>query len=387
MAEAHVPDRAETRMPAPSLSVLHVIESPSWTGAMAQTFALCAGLVRRGHRVTLATTPGSILEARAREAGLDVVTLNLNSELNPVTIARLVGLVVARSVDVVHAHRAHAHSLALIAAALTGRPFVVSRRVSFRPKDNAGSRLKYRSRAVSRVVAVSQAVRDVLVRYGVPSERVVVVYSGSDPSVYRAGLDGSRVRREFGIPDDAPLVGKVANFYRRWKGHDTFLAAAARVRAASPGARFLLAGHLTDGESMRGMVDAAGLAGSVALAGYRPDVPEVLAALSVSVNCPKAGEGLSGAVRESLAAGVPVVATDVGGNRELVLDGRTGLLVPPDDPDALAAAILRLLGDRAFAAGLAAAGARFVRERLTEDRMVEETERVYRDVLRERGRG
>jgi glycosyltransferase involved in cell wall biosynthesis len=138
---------------------------------------------------------------------------------------------------------------------------------------------------------------------------------------------------------------------------------------------------------MRAMVEAAGLAGSVALAGYRSDVPEVLAALSVSVNCPRAGEGLSGAVRESLAAGVPVVATDVGGNGELVEDGRTGLLVPPDDPDALAAAVLRLLADRPFAAGLAAAGARFVRERLTEDRMVGETERVYREVLLDRGRG
>ena len=369
------------------LSILHVIESPSWTGAMAQTFALCEGLVRRGHRVTLATTPGSILEARAREAGLDVVTLNLTSELNPVTVARLAGLVISRSVDVVHAHRAHAHSLALAAAALTGRPLVVARRVSFRPKDNVGSRFKYRSRAVSRVVAVSEAVRDVLVGYGVPADRVAVVYSGSDPSVYRAGLDGARVRREFSIPDDAPLVGKVANFYRRWKGHDTFLAAAARVRAAAPGTRFLLAGHLTDGPAMRAMVEAAGLAGSVALAGYRSDVPEVLAALSVSVNCPRAGEGLSGAVRESLAAGVPVVATDVGGNGELVEDGRTGLLVPPDDPDALAAAVLRLLADRPFAAGLAAAGARFVRERLTEDRMVGETERVYREVLLDRGRG
>ncbi len=117
---------------------------------------------------------------------------------------------------------------------------------------------------------------------------------------------------------------------------------------------------------------------------YRSDVPDVLAALSVSVNSPRAGEGLSGAVRESLAAGVPVVATDVGGNRELVLDGETGLLVPPEDPAALATAIRRLLDDRALATRLAANGARFVRERLTVERMVEETERVYREVLSER---
>ncbi len=199
--------------------------------------------------------------------------------------------------------------------------------------------------------------------------------------MYRAGRDGERVRRELGIPADAPLVGKVANFYRGWKGHDTFLAAAAMVLERRPRVRFLLVGHETDNAKMRAMVERAGLADRVALAGYRSDVPDVLAALDVSVNSPRAGEGLSGAVRESLAAGLPVVATDVGGNRELVLDGETGLLVSPENPAALAAAIGRLLDDRALAARLAANGARFVRERLTVERMVEETERVYREVL------
>ena len=264
--------------------------------------------------------------------GIDVVPMDLRSELNPLVIGRLAWLVLTRSVDIVHAHRAHAHSLGLLAAAVTRRPFVLSRRVSFRPKDNVGSRLKYRSRAVARIVAVSRAVKDVLVDFGVPTNRIDVVYSGSDPSVYRAGRDGGRVRRELGIAEDAALVGKVANFYRGWKGHDTFLAAASEVLEREPRARFLLVGHETDGAKMRAMVEQAGLAGSVSLAGYRTDVPDVLAALDVSVNSPRAGEGLSGAVRESLAAGVPVVATDVGGNRELVVDGETGLLVPARGP-------------------------------------------------------
>ena len=114
---------------------------------------------------------------------------------------------------------------------------------------------------------------------------------------------------------------------------------------------------------------------------------EILAALDVSVNSPRAGEGLSGAVRESLAVGRPVVATDVGGNRELVRDGETGLLVPADDHAALADAIWRLLEDRELASTLAAAGARYVRESLTVDRMVDGTEALYRRILAERPRG
>ena len=368
------------------LSVLEIIESPSWTGAMAQTLALSVGLARRGHRVTLATSPGSILESRAREARLDVIPMDLRSELNPVVIGRLVGLIVSRSVDIVHAHRAHAHSVGLIAAALTGRPFVVSRRVAHRPKDNIGSWVKYRSRFVTRIVAISRAVKDVLVEFGVDPARVEVVYSGTDPSKYRPGLDRDRVRRELDVPDGAPLVAKIANFYPGWKGHDVFLAAARLVLDRAPDARFLLVGKSTDSEVMRAAVDAAGLAGRVIMAGYRSDIPDVLAAIDVLANSPRAREGLSVAILETLAAGRPVVATRVGGIPEIVRDGETGLLVPPEDPAALAEAVLTLIADRDLAARLGAAGARLVREGFTFDTMVEGNERVYLDVLSKRRR-
>ena len=363
------------------LSVLHVIESPSWTGAMAQTFELVLGLRERGHRVTLATTRGSILFERALEAGVDTIPVETRSELNPVAIARLSQLVWSRRVDVIHAHRAHAHSLGLLTALATGRCFVVSRRVSFRPKDNFGSRVKYRNSFVTKIIAVSEAVKDVLVDYGVEADRVEVIYSGSDPARYRTGIDGRPVREEFGIPADAVLVGKIANFYHGWKGHDTFLEAAATLAADRPELRFLLAGHRTDSDKMTAMVERFGLTGRVTQAGYRTDIPEVISALDISVNTPRAGEGLSGAVRESLAVGRPVVATDVGGNRELVRDGETGLLIQPVDPDALASALARLLDDRELASRLADEGARFVRENLSVERMVTETESLYYRIL------
>jgi glycosyltransferase involved in cell wall biosynthesis len=367
-----------------SMNALQIIESPSWTGAMSQTHELCMGLARRGHRVTLVTTPGSILESRAREAGIDVIPMNLGSELNPIAISKLVRLIVLRSIDLVHAHRAHAHSLGLIAAALTRRPFVISRRVAHRPNDNVGSRIKYTSRAVTRIVAVSRAVKDVLVDYGVDPARVDVVYDGTDPSRYRAGLDRARVRRELGVPDEVPLVGKVANFYVGWKGHDTFLEAAKAVLRALPDTRFVLVGKSTDSETMRSWVAAAGLSERVILAGYRTDIPDVLAAIDVLANCPRAREGLSVAILEALAAGRPVVATRVGGIPEIVRDGETGLLVPPEDPAALAQAVVRMLSDPALASRLGSNGARLVREHFTLDSMVEGNERVYREILSER---
>ena len=376
-------ERGETRAGEP-LTVLHVIEAPLWTGAVAQTLETVLGLRRRGHSVTLVTTPGSILWERARERSLDVVGMNLRSELNPAAVARLSRVILNRRVDIVHAHRAHAHSVGLAAAWLTRRPFVVSRRTALRPRDNFGSRLKYRSRAVTRIVAVSQAVSRVLVDYGVGLDRISVIYSGVDP-----GLFGPRGRRpdlwaELGLPAGAPVVGKVANAYGRSKGLVTFLEAARAVASRTPDVRFLLVGKGTDSEKMRAAVNSLGLQRVVVLAGYRSDVPDVLASLDMLVNCPTAREGLSMAVLEAMATGLPVIGTDVGGIPELVRDGETGLLVPPGDPGALAAAVLRLLSDPALAGRLAGSGLRFVRENLTVERMVVETEGLYRELLSSR---
>jgi glycosyltransferase involved in cell wall biosynthesis len=297
-----------------------------------------------------------------------------------VAIGRLVGAIVGRRVDIVNAHGAHAHSLGLLAATATARPFVLTRRVSFRPRDNAGSRLKYRSRAVTRVIAVSGAIRDVLADYGVEQDRIDVVYSGTDPSIFE-GADGASVRRELGIGEGAVVVGKLANRYHSWKGHDTFVEAARLVTDERKDVVFVAVGQRTDDERMRELVRRAGVEPHVVMGGYRTDVPAVLSSFDISVNASRAGEGLSGAVRESLAAGLPVVATDVGGNREIVRDGETGRLVPPGDARALAAAVLDLLRDPEAARRLGEAGAALVRERFTVDHMVEGTIRVYERAL------
>lgn len=365
------------------MRVLQVQECPSWGGGSVQLLALSQGLRRRGHEAHIATEPGGELWRRADACGLPVVGIQTRSELNPVAIGRLVAAITGRGIDLVNAHGAHAHSLGLIAASLTGRPFVLSRRVSFLPKDNLGSRIKYRSRAVSRIIAVSRAVRDVLVRYGVEPDRIDVVYSGTDPLLYDR-TDGERVRRELGVASAAPLVGMVANRYHRWKGHDVFVEAAAKVLAKRRDVVFLAVGERTDDERMRGMVEEAGVAGSFVLAGRRTDIPDVLAALDVSVSASRGGEGLSGAVRESLMAGRPVVASDVGGNREIIEDGATGRLVPPDDADAMASAVLDILGDPQGAAGMARSGAELAHREFTVEAMVEKTIRVYERALRPR---
>jgi glycosyltransferase involved in cell wall biosynthesis len=177
------------------------------------------------------------------------------------------------------------------------------------------------------------------------------------------------------LQKDGVLVGDVARLARQ-KDHRTLLAAMATVRREHPDARLVLVG---DGElraELEQLAAGLGLEGSVLFTGARDDVPDLLASFDVFAHAARY-EGFCLAVVEAQAAGIPVVATAVGGVPEAVANGETGLLVPPGDDHALAAAITRLLEDQPLADRLAAAGRRRVHDLYSERRMVEETLRLY----------
>jgi glycosyltransferase involved in cell wall biosynthesis len=177
------------------------------------------------------------------------------------------------------------------------------------------------------------------------------------------------------------------------KGIDCFLEAAAKIRKSHPDAHFLAVGEcytrnaeseiVVDDVYRRELQDRAvslGLADRVHFTGLRKDIPQILGAAAVSV-LPSVSEGISNTLLESMAAGVPVVATRVGGTPEVIRDGEQGLLVPPSDPQALADAILAVLGDPALAARLGAEGRRRVREEFSFEAVVRRTEDLYRELL------
>ena len=196
---------------------------------------------------------------------------------------------------------------------------------------------------------------------------------GREPShVIELGIDLERFASGKRLFDpDGPLVGNVARLAEQ-KGQRTLLEAAAEL----PGVKFAIVGEGELRGELERRTDELGLHDRVLFTGARDDVPDLLATFDVFA-FPSLFEGLCLAVIEAQAAGVPVVATPVGGIRETVVDGETGLLVPPQDPQALAAAIRRLLDDRELAGRLAAEARRRVHERFSVQRMVEETLALY----------
>ena len=235
-------------------------------------------------------------------------------------------------------------------------------------------------RLQERVVAVSGEVAASIALRKDSSTPVVVVPNGVDVERFDPDrVDGEAVRRELGIPADAPVVGTVAGL-RIQKGLHDWLAVAQAVLARRPDTRFLLVGDGPLCEELQTAAEARGLDRAVAFPGLRDDVRPYLAATDVYLMT-SIYEGLPVALLEAMAMRRPVVATPVGGIPEVVRDGENGRLVAVGDVEAAAGATLDLLGDRRRAAGLGAAARRTVTERFSASAMVRRVESIYDEIL------
>jgi glycosyltransferase involved in cell wall biosynthesis len=225
------------------------------------------------------------------------------------------------------------------------------------------------------VFAVSEQVRRHCIDVdGIDSARVQTVYNGLNLGDWNS--DGGRVKH------DGTLIATVGNI-RRVKGHDVFVRAAAAVAAKSPSVCFSIAGDVLEAEyfeELKGLVNELGLAERFHFAGGVKDLRGYLARADIFV-LPSRSEGFSNAIIEAMAAGLPVVATDVGGNAEAVVDGVTGYIVAREDTDGLAAAILRLLADPQRAQAMGAAGNARAAETFTTEAMMGRVVTTYKRLL------
>jgi glycosyltransferase involved in cell wall biosynthesis len=243
---------------------------------------------------------------------------------------------------------------------------------------------KHCLRLADHIVVNAEAIKRDLLQRGYDAARLSVIPNGIDCERFRTPGNGESVRSEWNIPPGAPVVGVLARLLRI-KGQEVFLRAAALMAANNPQVRFVIVGgNNVDREyadELKRLTGRLGLENRVVFTGFRTDVANILAALSVVVSPSLGLEGLSNSLLEAMAAGLPVVATRVGGTPEIVEDGVTGLLVSPGDPQVLAAAISRLLHDRTTARQLGQSARRRVFSRYSLEQAVASTERLYDDLL------
>ncbi|TVP48873.1 MAG: glycosyltransferase [Gemmatimonadales bacterium] len=241
--------------------------------------------------------------------------------------------------------------------------------------------LRLTSGVPDRVICVSEAVREVVVeREGLSPDRTVVVRNGvasSPPTL--SGVELEALRDEFGLGPEHLVVGMVANLNRPVKGTKYFIEALPLIARQVPEARFLLVGEGAEREGLMARADELGVGDRTIFTGFRTDVDRLYSLIDVSV-LTSLSEGLSITILESMSAGIPVVATRVGGNPELVDEGRTGLLVPPRDPETFAGAVVTLLRDPARRRQMGAAGLKRAREEFSLPRVAARYQELYREV-------
>jgi glycosyltransferase involved in cell wall biosynthesis len=288
--------------------------------------------------------------------------------------------------QVVHTYGFYPNSFAVPAARLAGVPVIIAsiRDTGEVLEPNKRHVQKAICRMATCVLANADAVRTQLVRDGYDANKLAVIRNGIDLPRLDRRERGGRIRQELGIAEDSPIVA-VLGRVNDMKGIEYFLDAVPSILSSYPKAQFLVVGDGPARETLESYARNKGLGRAVIFTGARMDVPEILKEVSISV-LPSLSEGLSNVLIESMAAGVAVVATDVGGNPEIVDDTVTGLLVPPRDAGQLARSILFLLKNPEYAARMGSAGRERIQCRFSMERAVHETQQLYTSLLRSSGR-
>src|SRR5690606_13096355 len=361
----------------------HVESGRHLYGGARQVLHLIEGLDARGVDNVLVCTAGSAIAAEA--AGrCRVIELPLAGDVDPWAVRRLRRALSAARPDIVHVHSRRGADL-YAGLAASGAPWrtVLSRRVDHR-EIAPWARVKYRPYAA--IVAISRAVERELVEHvGLPRERVHLIPSAVPPPASDAPSTAVRAaaRRALAaslrLPPDAPIAAAIGQLIPR-KGHRVLLAALPDVLARHPRWHVVLFGRGPLEAQLRGEIARLGLDGRVRLAGFRPELAAWLPGVDVVLH-PALKEGLGLAVLEAMSAGVPVVASAVGGLTDAIEDGVSGRLVRAGDAEAFRRAVERLFADPGERARVGDGGRRRVRESFGVERMASAHLALYRSLL------
>jgi len=380
-----VPSRSQRK-------VFYLLDSLNVGGTETQAVELARRMPGAGYDVTLGClrAQGPLLQKLA-ETPVVLQEFHPNGGIDSpggmYQLLRLSWFLRKQKFDIVHTHDLWSNLMGVPAARLAGVPAIISSRRDLAHFDwYQGKRRAWLRRIQNlsgAVLANASPIREALIaedRFA--PEKVHVVHNGIDVEKFRNARD----RRDILFPNvgDAKLVVLVGNMHSDVKGHPSLIECAPRVTREFPNVRFVLVGDGTQRAQFEQQVASLGLTESFFFLGSRTDIPDILAACDIAV-LPSRAEGLSNALLEYLATGLPTIASRVGGNPELVEDGVSGFLVPPQDSDALGMALLKILRDPELMRRFGERGREFVVQNFSFERLVREVDALYTVLLREHG--
>ncbi|MHB1127623.1 MAG: GT4 family glycosyltransferase PelF [Bacillota bacterium] len=377
------------------INVMHIMR-PAEGGMKDHVLNLVRRHNSERYNIIIGCPPSAGMQEAFHDLGVQTYSLELSGEISPQRDLRLIQsltrVFIEHQIQIVHTHGIKAGLVGRWAAARAGVPAVVATVHNFlygekvppwrRAAYTAAQR--WLARGTDHFITVSQALAGEITRKeGAPPERVSTIYNGIDLGRFQMIIDYARKKQELGLQVKAPVVGTVARLIPQ-KGVDCFLRAALIVKFFMPDVQFLIVGDGPQRQELEEEARSMNLAHDVVFTGFRSDVPQILPLLNVFV-APSLSEGLSIATLEAMAARRPVVASAVGGLKEIVIPGRTGLLVEPNDPEALADAVLGLLKSPRKAQAYGTSAREMVEQKFQVQTMVKQTENIYERLIHEKG--
>jgi glycosyltransferase involved in cell wall biosynthesis len=364
------------------MRVLHIISSGGMYGAEAVILNMSRTLNEGSHSSVLGvfsntTNPNLQLHEAAAREGIESHLIACNGQIDRTVIASIRELTSRTNADIVHAHGYKADIYAYLALRGSGIPLVSTCHTWY---DNNmlvtlyGIADRLVLRHYSAVVAVSNEVKERLLKAGVHKDKIHLVRNGID---LRPFNNAPPSLRNGTFSDHAPIVGLVGRLSVE-KGVDIFLHAAARVLRELPSTKFVVVGEGPDLDKLESLIDELKIRNSVSMLGRRDDMPSVYASLDIMVSASRQ-EGLPMAILEGMASKLPLIATAVGAVPTVVADGRTGVLLPPENPELLASAIVTLLRNPAERERLGAAARKLIEDEFSADRMTADYLHVYEE--------
>jgi glycosyltransferase involved in cell wall biosynthesis len=369
------------------VKILHIISSGGMYGAEAVILNMSRTLNESGHGSVLGVFSNSanpnlqLHEAAARE-GIESHLISCKGQIDRTVVGSIRELASRANADIVHAHGYKADIYTWLALRGSGKPFVSTCHTWY---DNDllvtlyGMADRYVLRSYSAVVAVSDEVKQRLLKAGVREDKIHLVRNGIDLRPFDNAAPSLRTGPS---TDHSPLVGLIGRLSTE-KGVDIFLRAAALVLPELPSTKFVVVGEGPDRDKLESLIDELSIRENVSMLGRRDDMPSVYASLDIMVSASRQ-EGLPMAILEGMASRLPLVATDVGDVSTIVLDGRTGVLLPPEKPDLLAAAIVTLLRNPSQRERFGAAARTLIEDEFSATRMTANYLRVYQEAASRR---
>jgi len=371
------------------INILQIISSKDAIGgAQEHTRILCAGLDKNKYRVIIVTRPGSIVPYY-KEQGFEVVPVELRHK--PGSILKLLGIIKKYKIHIIHTHNMLADRRGCVAGWLGRVPIVVTTIHTLMNTDRFGEQKRGTSiwqynfllkHVPKKIIALSEEVkRHTRKELNLEDDRISLIPNASDLSRLNKSVNKQEKKREFGIDEDCCVVGTVGRLVEL-KGYPYFIKAASLILQKFPEKlKFLIVGDGYMSDELKDLAGNLGIADKIIFAGQRRDVPEILHIFDVFV-LPSYYEGLPRSIIEAQACGVAVVATNVGGTPEVVINDKTGILVPSKDEKAIAKAVIDLLTNKDKARRMGNAGREWVQKQFDAPVFIKRTEALFEDLIR-----